>query len=96
MYVTFELIHITKTKHQFYLDIRFRKGEPFIYGVLDWKRPEKTIPTIFALLIFGIFAHVILFWIYKLRVFIQQRYFTEKFHTNKIVKIIPSNNLEIV
>lgn len=48
-------------------------GHHYIYHVLDWSKPRKAMVTVFGTLILAIIVHMILFWIYKLRVFIQRR-----------------------
>lgn len=52
-----------------------RKGNPFIYNVLNWEKPEKAMVMVFGTLILAITVHIVLFWIYKLRVFVQRRFF---------------------
>ncbi|XP_055301375.1 protein rolling stone-like [Sitodiplosis mosellana] len=51
-------------------------GNPYIYNVLNWNEPGKAMVTVFGTLILAIIVHVTLFWIYKLRVFVQRRYFS--------------------
>lgn len=53
-----------------------RRGNPYIYNVLNWAEPGKAMITVFGTLILAIIVHVTLFWIYKLRVFVQRRFFT--------------------
>lgn len=53
----------------------FRLGQPFIYPILDWSHPEKALIAAFGILFITIFVHIFLFWIYKLRVFVQRRFF---------------------
>lgn len=52
----------------------FRRGNPWIYPILDWAHPEKAIPLVLGILIIAIAVHICLFWIYKLREFIHRRY----------------------
>lgn len=54
----------------------FRHGHPFIYNVLDWRKPEKASVTVFGTLMLAIIVHTLLFWIYKLRVYVQRKFFT--------------------
>lgn len=51
-------------------------GHPFIYNVLDWRKPEKASITVFGTLTLAIIVHILLFWIYKLRVYVQRKFFT--------------------
>lgn len=53
----------------------FRMGHHYIYFVLDWSKPDKAMITVFGTLILAILVHICLFWIYKLRVFLQRRFF---------------------
>lgn len=46
--------------------------------MLNWAEPGKAMITVFGTLILAIIVHVTLFWIYKLRVFVQRRYFSTK------------------
>lgn len=52
-----------------------RIGKRYIYNVLNWEKPEKAMIMVFGTLILAITVHIILFWIYKLRVFVQRRFF---------------------
>ncbi|XP_031630444.1 protein rolling stone-like [Contarinia nasturtii] len=52
------------------------KGKPYIYRVLYWKDIGKASTTVFGVITLGIIIHFVLFWIYKLRVFIRRRFFT--------------------
>lgn len=60
-------------------------GHHYIYFVLDWEKPGKAMVTVFGTLMLAIFMHVALFWVYKLRVFVQKRCFGEK-------KVLPLTN----
>lgn len=52
-----------------------RMGKHFIYNVLDWSHPEKSMIMVAGTLVLAITVHIILFWVYKLRKFIQRRFF---------------------
>lgn len=56
----------------------YRLGNPYIYNVLNWAKPDKAMVTVFGTLILAIIVHMFLFWVYKLRVFVQRRCFTTK------------------
>ena len=43
--------------------------------MLNWNEPGKAMVTVTGTLILAIIVHVTLFWIYKLRVFVQRRFF---------------------
>lgn len=51
-----------------------RKGNPWIYPILDWAHPEKAVVLVFGILFITVTVHTCLFWIYKLREFIHRRY----------------------
>lgn len=53
----------------------FRHGEPFIYPILNWAQPERAILGVTGVLVLTITVQMLLFWIYKLRTFIQRRLF---------------------
>ncbi|XP_031626065.1 protein rolling stone-like [Contarinia nasturtii] len=52
------------------------KSKKYIYPPLNWETPDKALITVLGVLILIIVIHTVLFWIYKLRVFIQRRFFT--------------------
>lgn len=56
----------------------FRLGNPYIYHVLNWAKPGNAMVTVFGTLTLAILVHIFLFWVYKLRVYVQRRYFTTK------------------
>lgn len=43
--------------------------------MLNWAKPEKAMITVGGTLALAIIVHITLFWIYKLRVFVQRRFF---------------------
>lgn len=53
--------------------VTYSMGHHYIYFVLDWEQPKKAMVTVFGTLVLAIIVHVFLFWVYKLRVFIQRR-----------------------
>lgn len=55
----------------------FRDGDPYIYSVMNWEQPRTALYTFIGALVLATFIHFTFFYIYKLRVFVQQRYFTE-------------------
>lgn len=67
----------TKTNIPFLFD---RIGAPYIYEVLNWEYPEKTILVVIGIIILGGIVHFILFWSYLLRVFIQEQLYEVGFH----------------
>lgn len=50
-----------------------RKGQPFIYNVMDWRKTGNTFVTILAIHVLAIIIHMVLFYLYRIRVFIQRR-----------------------
>lgn len=67
------------------LSFSYRFGQPFIYHVLDWAKPKRAMVTVAGTLVLAILVHVFLFWVYKLRVFIQRRLNTKSL-------ILPTTN----
>lgn len=58
-----------------------RKGEPYVYKILYWGHPGKALGALIGALIAAVFVEIVLFFIYKLRVFIHRKTFAKK---NKI------------
>lgn len=52
---------------------RFSDGDSFIYKVLSWDKPQKTLTTICFTMILCIVVHLVLFMIHVLRAAIQRR-----------------------
>lgn len=88
MFITFAVARTCKTTLNFFLICKntwtlifvfffcsSRNGKRYIYNVLDWEKPQKAMVMVFGTLILAITVHIILFWIYKLRVFVQRRFF---------------------
>lgn len=61
----------------------FRDGQPYIYVVMDWKEPKKAVCFIIGALVLATLIHFALFIIFKLRVFVQRRYFTNSTDRNQ-------------
>lgn len=81
MYVNLHCIAVVFSIEWIYFHefiFHFRKGNHFIYPVLDWSKPGKSMVTVFGTLILAIMVHIMLFWIYKLRVFIHRRFISTK------------------
>ena len=60
----------------------FRNGEKFIYAVLDWRKPGRTILICFGILLLLVVIHILVCCIYYLRRTVYR----------KIYKNIPQNN----
>lgn len=58
-----------------FINCFFRKNQPFIYPTLNWAKPKKALTTMAAVLILVVIVHTILFFICKLRIFTQRRFF---------------------
>lgn len=56
----------------------FRFGQPYIYPILDWRKPGIAFTAIGAILFLIIVIQMILYCVYKLRVFTQRRLFVRK------------------
>lgn len=52
---------------------------------MNWAYPKKAMVTVAGTLILAITVHMFLFWVYKLRVFIQRRLYTKSL-------ILPTTN----
>ncbi|XP_055316728.1 protein rolling stone-like [Sitodiplosis mosellana] len=63
-------------------------GDPFIYTLLNWEKPENALTTVVAVSILVILVHMILFYIYKLRVFTQLRLFETEL-------VMPTTTIEL-
>lgn len=42
--------------------------------MLDWSKPDKAMITVFGTLVLAFIVHILLFWVYKLRVSIQRHF----------------------
>lgn len=70
----------------------FRSGQRYIYDILDWAHPDKAIFLVIGIVILELTVQVLLFWIYKLRVHIQRRFFgIELILTTKSMKFSRNN-----
>lgn len=49
------------------------EGNPYIYDVLDWRNVGKSSGTLIGTLFLACFVHIVLFFIYRLRVTIHER-----------------------
>ncbi|XP_063704956.1 protein rolling stone-like [Culicoides brevitarsis] len=54
------------------------EGNPYIYEVIDWSRLDVVLPVMCVIVIFIVFLHTVVFWMYRLRVYIFNKYFTKK------------------
>lgn len=71
----------------------FRGGQSYIYPILDWAYPGEAIVVVIGLALLEVAVHMVLFWIYKLRVFLHRRYFgIELILTTKSTKIHENNS----
>ncbi|XP_055639296.1 protein rolling stone-like [Toxorhynchites rutilus septentrionalis] len=62
-----------------------KKGRPFIYNVLDWQTPGRSMVTVVGTITLAIIVHVLMFFVYKLRNSIYLRFFNLK-------PILPTNS----
>ena len=47
--------------------IYYREGNPYIYTVLDWSKPQKALVTTMGILILACFLHAFFFVVFKVR-----------------------------
>lgn len=79
----------------FFLSSGFSSGFPYIYNVLDWRKPSLAMKTVMGTLLLAICVHVFLFWVYKIRVFVQRRlYQTKLILPTTAPPLRPSNSMD--
>lgn len=80
--------------HPFISFVSSSKGQHYIYKVLDWSKPGKAFGTFGLTLILAIFVHIALFALYKLRVYVQRRYFSHAYVITEIERQTTDDKLE--
>ncbi|KAH8410023.1 hypothetical protein KR009_004262, partial [Drosophila setifemur] len=50
-----------------------KKGKPYIYHVIDWRKPQSTFITVLGVLILSCCVYILLFAFFKLRLFLHRR-----------------------
>jgi hypothetical protein len=76
----------------------FRNGNPYIYNVLSWEDPSKAGITVAGTFILAVLYHSIIFWIYRMRLFVYKKWFSENniLPTNQILQTAPITGISMV
>ncbi|XP_046330400.2 protein rolling stone-like isoform X2 [Haliotis rufescens] len=66
-----------------------RKGDPYIYKILDWSKLKRTLPLVFLSTFVALpFLYFVVFFIYKGRIYLRSKFC----HDNNDARILDSSN----